>query len=45
MAAFQRGTYTESKLHSVSFSSSFPPENEIEKVMIESVFITVTLGL
>lgn len=45
MAAFQRSTYSESKLHSVSLSSSFPPENEIEKIMIESVFITVTLWL
>lgn len=45
MAAFQRSMYSESKLHSVSLSSSFPPENKIEKVMIESVFITVTLWL
>lgn len=28
-----------------SLSSSFPPENEIEKVMMESVFLTVTLWL
>lgn len=45
MAAFQKSTYSESKLHSVSLSSSFPPEIEIEKVIIESVFITVTLWL
>lgn len=42
MAVFQKSTYSESKLHSVSLSSSFPPENEIENVMIETVFITVT---
>lgn len=42
MAVFQWSKHSESKLHSAGLSSSFPPENKIEKVMVESVFITLT---